>query len=187
MDINEYAALRTESPDKACRALFDEYCGYVYAVVYNKLGACASREDIEECVSDVFAEIWFGFDEKLAGGDIKGYIGTVAKRRAINRYHALHARSAASAATTDDVLGTFSDGTDIEADADRAEQQRILLSCIEALGEPDSTMIIQRYYYSRTSKQIAKMLSMKPSAVRMRIKRALVRLGELLRKSGMNG
>lgn len=188
MTVSEYAELRGNEPDRAYRALFDEYCDYVYAVVYNKIGSLASREDIEECVSDVFAEVWFGFDNELAqSGDIKGYIGTVAKRRAINRFHSLKLRAGRSADDSESALGLARDATDLESETDQAEVRRIMLKSIEALGEPDSTIIIHKYYYGHSSMQIAKMLSMKPSAVRMRTKRAVAKLGELLKDAGITG
>ena len=62
MTGNEYCALHRQSADKAYNALFESYCDYVYAIVFNKLRSTASREDIEECVSDIFADIFFGYD-----------------------------------------------------------------------------------------------------------------------------
>ena len=53
--------IRTE-PEKGHRVLFDEYKNYVYTIVYNRLRSVTSREDIEECVSDVFAEICIGIE-----------------------------------------------------------------------------------------------------------------------------
>ncbi|MBQ6632853.1 MAG: sigma-70 family RNA polymerase sigma factor [Ruminococcus sp.] len=55
---------------------------------------------------------------------------------------------------------------------------------INELGEPDSTIVTQRYYYDRTSAEIAKELGMRPSAVRMRSARALKRLKKALEKDG---
>ncbi len=48
---NEYCALHGRSPDEAYDALFECYCDYVYAIVFNKLRSVDSREGIEECVS----------------------------------------------------------------------------------------------------------------------------------------
>ena len=58
MTDSELRELMRVSAEKGRRALFDEYCAYVYAIAAMKLKNCASREDIEECVSDVFAEIY---------------------------------------------------------------------------------------------------------------------------------
>lgn len=180
MTGREYSVLLKKSPHKAHKALFDEYCNYVYTIVYNKLNSF-SHEDTEECVSDVFAEIFFKYeDESSYQGDLKNYIGTVAKRRAIDKYRSLSYKSSRTVYIEDENFSEASDGTDIAQNTENAEMQKILLDKIDELGEPDSTIIVQKFYYNRTSEQIAKQLSMKASAVRMRCTRAMKRLKELL-------
>ena len=182
----EYSKLHKKSPEKAYDELFNSYCDYVYAIVYNKLRSAGSREDIEECVSDIFADVFFNYDtESCFTGDMKGYIGTVAKRRAINAFHSLTLRSGRTADDSEEVFGTISDETDIEADSDRSETRDILIQKINELGEPDSTIILQKYYYDRSSGEIAKLLSMKASAVRMRAARALEKLKATLAAAGI--
>ena len=186
MTGTEYCKLHKESPEKAYDRLFADYCDYVYAIVYNKLRSAGSREDIEECVSDIFADVFFGYDRNSRfEGDMKGYIGTVAKRRAINTFHSLTARSGRVADDAEEVFGNISDDTDIEADSDRDEARTIIIQKIAELGEPDSTIILQKYYYDRSSGEIAKMLSMKASAVRMRAARALEKLKTTLAAAGI--
>ncbi|WP_303834087.1 RNA polymerase sigma factor [Ruminococcus flavefaciens] len=186
MTGKEYSKLYQESRDKAYDALFEEYCNYVYAIVYNRLRGVASREDIEECVSDIFADVFFGYSPQSAvKEDMKGYIGTVAKRRAINAFHSLTARQKHFSENNEDELISISSDKDIEADSDRTETRSVLLSKINELGEPDSTIILQKYYYDRSSAEIAEMLSMKASAVRMRAARALEKLRKQLAKNGI--
>ena len=71
----KYKELRKRSEEAAYRAVFDEYSAYVYTIVYNR-ASFASREDIEECVSDVFADVYrvCGGDSGYEG-DLKGLIG----------------------------------------------------------------------------------------------------------------
>ena len=186
MTGSEYSALYRESPDRAYDALFDSYCDYVYAIVYNKLRNVASREDIEECVCDIFADIYFGYDVKSEfSGDMKGYVSTVAKRRAINTYHSLNARAAHTSEESEESLAQMKAGTDIEYDHGEKETRSILLSKINELGEPDSAIIIQKYYYGRTSNEIAKLLSMNARTVRTRAARALEKLKESLTAVGI--
>lgn len=186
MTGNEYCALHRKSPDKAYDALFGSYCDYVYAIVFNKLRSIASREDIEECVSDIFADIFFGYDVNSDfAGDMKGYIGTVAKRRAINAFHSLTARNGHFFGDSDEYLAGVGSGSDIEAEHDTEETRTILISKINELGEPDSTIILQKYYYERSSGEIAELLSMKASAVRMRAARALEKLKKSLAAAGI--
>lgn len=186
MTGTEYCKIYKKSPDNAYNALFESYCDYVYAIVYNKLRSVASREDIEECVSDIFADVFFGYNkENDNGGDMKGYIGTVAKRRAINAFHSITARQNRFSGDSEEEMNFIGDETDIEADSDMTETREILLSKINELGEPDSTIILQKYYYDRSSGEIAKLLSMKASAVRMRASRALDKLKTTLAAAGI--
>lgn len=186
MTGKEYSRLYAKSPNRAYDALFEEYCDYVYAIVYNKLRSVASREDMEECASDIFSDVFFGFDRSGGNsGDMKGYIGTVAKRRAINAYHSLTARAGHFSGGTDEDLALIRSETDIEMDSDKNETRDILMNKINELGEPDSTIILQKYYYDRSSGEIAEMLSMKASAVRMRAARALEKLRKSLAAAGI--
>lgn len=186
MTGKEYFTLYERSRDKAYDALFEEYCNYVYAIVYNRLRGTASREDMEECVSDIFADVFFGFAEGIsADGDMKGYIGTVAKRRSINAYHRLAAQQRHLSDSDEEKLGILKSDKDIEADSEIKDATGILLNRINELGEPDSTIILQKYYYERSSSEIAEMLSMKASAVRMRASRALEKLRKTLTNDGI--
>ena len=68
--------------------------------------------------------------------------------------------------------------------AERAETGHALLDAVRSLGEPDSTIIIQKYYYGRNSADIAGMVGMKPAAVRKRTSRAMDKLKKLLTDIG---
>jgi RNA polymerase sigma-70 factor (ECF subfamily) len=55
---SDLKALMLRSVENAHRCLFDEYSGYVYTICANKLKSCGTKEDIEECFSDSFADIF---------------------------------------------------------------------------------------------------------------------------------
>ena len=82
-------------------------------------------------------------------------------------------------------MANMSSDTDIETESDKTETQQLLMSKIKELGEPDSTIILQKYYYDRSSGEIAELLSMKAATVRMRAARALDKLRALLTGSGI--
>ena len=169
--------------EKTCRTVYEEYYKYVYIVIFSKLRGTASVEDIEECVSDVFAEVFFTLSKSGDERDIKGFISTVAGRRAINRYHAL-ARRQLREDDDPEKLISIADGMNVEQQTEEEQMLTLLMKRINELGEPDSTIVTQRYYYDRTSAEIAKELGMRPSAVRMRSARALKRLKKALEKDG---
>ncbi|MBR1751707.1 MAG: sigma-70 family RNA polymerase sigma factor, partial [Ruminococcus sp.] len=86
MTSRELAAMMQESPADCHKALVKEYGRYVYAIVYNRLRGCGTSEDIEECVSDVFADIFMKCQFELSSeNDIKGLIATIAQRKSIDR------------------------------------------------------------------------------------------------------
>ncbi len=182
----EYKRLCEGSPHKARRALFDEYCAYVYAVAFNRLRSVAAREDTEECVSDVFADVYRRLDgSDEFSGELKPLIATIAKRRAIDHYRKATAKKLPSVSLYEDDIEAIASGKSLEEETEKAELREILLKCIDALGEPDATIIVRKFYYDRTSKEIADELSMTATAVRTRCRRALKKIREELHSAGI--
>ncbi|SHM78966.1 RNA polymerase sigma factor [Ruminococcus flavefaciens] len=181
MTDKEYERLFARSPQEAQNVLFDRYFNYVYTIVFNKLRSCAAKEDIEECVSDVFADIFAYFaDGSKQNENLKGFISTVAIRKAINMFHSLTSKSGRTVSLEEEDTENLRDDTDIAQNAERAELRRTLLRLVDELGEPDSTIIIQKYYYGMNSKEIAETVSLEPAAVRVRCSRAIKRLKDKL-------
>ena len=173
-DIKE---LMKSSPDKGFRALFDEYWSYVYTIVYNTLRDCGSKSDIEDCTADVLSDVMMNYDTEHEGS-LKAYLGTSAKRRAIDMRRSLSSRKSVSIDEDENLLLTSDEN--IETATESSHISAILLSRIEELGEPDSTIIIQRYFYDRSSAETARILGMNPITVRSRLRRALKKLRDVL-------
>lgn len=181
----EYNSIRKHSRREAHQLLFDEYYNYVGTIVVNHLRNVGSREDTEECISDIFAKVFFVLEDQPVAGDMRKFIATIAKRTSIDRFRTLSRKAERSISLDDEMFSGISSDDDLEAENERCELQRILADCISSLGEPDSTIVIQKYYYNKTSRQIAGLLSMKPSAVRMRVKRAAEQLRAALAERGI--
>ena len=173
------------SRSEAHHLLFDEYYNYVGTIIANRLGTVGNKEDIEECISDVFAKVFFSLEERPITGNLKAFIGTIAKRTSIDRFRILSQNAERKFSLDDEKFSSVSSDDDLEADNEKRELRRIVADCIESLGEPDSTIVIQKFYYNKNSHQIAGLLSMKPSAVRMRVKRAAAKLREALAERGI--
>jgi len=182
MTGQELKELIGSSPDEWQRKLYDEYKGYVYTIACNRLRHIAGSEDIEECVSDVFADIFLDTDRFLAMDDLRGIIGLIAKRKAIDCFRKLSEQHGEYS----DLEG-LADGSDMEKASERRETARVVMDCIASLGRPDSAILIMKYYYGMKSSLIGDKLGMKPAAVRKRSERALARLKELLTEAGIDG
>ena len=79
----------------------------------------------------------------------------------------------------------FSERTALEYGATKLSYA-MLLDKIDELGEPDSTIIIQQYYYNRTTLEIGKAISMTAAAVQKRSIRARKRLRSMLTEIGVS-
>ena len=184
MTNSELTALLKRSPREAHRALLQEYGSYVYAIVYNKLRSCGTAEDMEECVSDVFADLFLELDEGNIT-NIKAFVGTIAKRTAIDRFRSLSVRQRRTVYKDEDNMQELASDFNVENISDSNELRRILLRKIEELGEPDSTILIQKFYYNKTSAEIAERVSMTASSVRSRCTRAMAKLKVALAEVGI--
>ncbi|WP_297958418.1 RNA polymerase sigma factor [uncultured Ruminococcus sp.] len=184
MTDSEYRVLYDRSPAAAQNALFDEYLNYVYSIVYNKLRSCGREQDIEECVSDVFSAVFLSYDgSQTVNGDLKGFIGKIASNKAINMFHSLSARNGRTA-YIDELEGQLPSEGSVAENAERSELRDIMIRCIKALGEPESTMVIHKYYYNMKSGEIGRRLSMPAGTVRVRCSRALKKLKTMLAAEG---
>lgn len=187
MTDTEISAMLIKTPELGRRALFNEYCNYVYAVAANKLGSCGSREDIEECVSDIFAEVFRFFKDKPENGSgFKPVIATIAKRRAIDAYRKLSRGRGMTVPIDSDDMRELPSGERIDEAAEQKDERNLILRKIAELGEPDSTIIMQQYFYHRTAKQIAEAVSMTAMNVQKRSSRARMKLRELLTEAGIS-
>ena len=186
MTENELRLLMAESVQKCHRAIFDKYCNYVYAIVINVLRSCGSREDIEDCVSDVFMKIYKRIDKDTAfSGDLKGFIGTISRNTAIDAYRRVSQKNMRSISIDDENTEEFGTDERLVENTEKKEMSRIILNKIKELGEPDSSIIIQQYYYNRTAKEISQNISMTAAAVQKRSSRAKQKLKALLTEAGI--
>ena len=186
MTLSEFKSIMKRSQREGHRALFDEYCNYVYAVVVNMLRNYGNREDMEECVSDVFVKIYRSYsNDELREGDLKGFIGAVAKHTAIDYMRKLTSYHKRNTSMDEEDFPEMASDIRIDRDTENKDTKRIVLETVNSLGEPDSTIIIQQYFYDRTAKEIANSIGMTPAAVQKRSIRAREKLKEMLMKLGI--
>ena len=184
MNDVEWKSLMQWSPERGRRALIDQYGNLVYAIVLNKLKHTSGREDIEDCVSDIFVEIFKGADEyDVSAGSLKGYISIIAKRTAIDTYRRLinyHGKHDSIDDENESI--TIIDDFSVEEDVEKKSLRELLWQKIRSLGEPDKTIIIDQFFYDKSIEEISQRVSMTTSAVYKRSMRARQNLKKLLVK-----
>lgn len=161
------------------KIMMDNYMALVYTIIVNKLSGLYSREDIEECVSDVFFEV---FDHKsridLEKGSIKAFLAVVAKRKAIDMYRK---NKDNNHIPIDDVAQDIcSVEDDVSSSILIKESNSKLINAIKSLGEPDSEIIIRKYYLYQSSKDISKDLGIKVNTIDKKVSRCIQKLKNIL-------
>lgn len=175
MDDKELLLLLNTSPQDGIRKLADIYGGLVWSVTYGKLSGKFCREDIEECVSDIFFDIYqYRSKIDLEKGSIKTILLIITNRKII-KYYQRKSPGAEYIQWEESENLLPASGTS-EQEVIRKEQNHMVFEAIKALGEPDSVIIIQKYYYSMAAKEIGKGLGLTKNAVEKRAKRALEKL-----------
>ncbi len=169
------------SRNQGFRALFDAYSGYVYAIIWYRIRGLGTHEDAEEAVSDVFANVFRMFD-RIEEGKLQSYIRIVAKHAAIDTCRRLSARPE-SIPDDPDAFDPAAPET-VEQESAFRELWEVLIDEIHALGEPDTTIVMQLCFYGRSAAETAKIVRLSPAAVRMRLTRARKRLRKALSDAG---
>ncbi len=187
MTDQEFREHMKRSPEECLKAIFNEYCNYVYIIAATKLKSCGTTEDIEECVSDVFTEVFKKTDNLgEREGDLKGFIGVIARRRAIDMYRKLSVKALKTISADDEGIMELSSGENIAESAEMSERNSIIFDKIKELGEPDTSIIVKQYYYNMTVPEIGRALSMTAAAVQKRSIRAREKLKQMLSEVGIN-
>lgn len=179
----KWLELLEKSPKKAHTMLIEEYGGYVYAVVIDKLRSLCSSEEIEDCVSDVFVELFTNIDNfDSSKGSLKGYISVISKRAAINAYRKLSYRQHITMSADDEETEIPVSADNPEEDVQKKLFRQRLWEIVEGLGEPDSSIIVYQYFYDFKVSDIAEKLCMTAAAVQKRSLRARQKIKKILEK-----
>ncbi len=169
------------NPEKGLSALIDQYTPLVYTIVKNKISSVCSKEDIEETVSDVFITFYNQIDDvDLSKGSLSAYLMTIAKRKAVDKFRACCKFNELSI-DDDDVFIEIPDEFNLENQSEANEFYCRLIEEIKSLGEPDSTIILRKYYLKESSKTIAQLTGLTDDNVRKRLSRALRKLEKSLK------
>ena len=177
MTDEEMIDLIKQNPSEGLEKLMCLYSGLVFRVVSATLVPVGTKEDAQECSSDVFVAFYRNLESiDLSKGSVKGYLAVAAKHNAISFLRKLKARNSGNIISLDDHENLFFECDDVE----KNERSRTVRQAIESLGEPDSTIIIRRYLFGETAKDIAKDLKMTHEAVMKRSSRAKKKLREML-------
>lgn len=160
----------TNSPDP--NAVFDEHVlveqgAWVRRLARGLVSDDAAAEDLSQDV--MMAALSSG--PALSGAQLRGWLGTAARRMAGRGYE----RDAARRHTERSVARHESEDRGVSK---RLELHRQLTSAVERLDEPYRTALVLRYFEGLPPREIAERLDITPAAARKRVSRGLAHLRE---------
>lgn len=156
--------------ESGLKILITKYSAYIGTIVYNTIGQSASKEDLEEVVSDVFLAIW---EHSASISELKSYIAATAKNKALNKLRNITLMYELNDNNT-------RSGDETAEEVERREVSRLLYEAIEALGEPDCEIFFRYYYNNEKIRDIAKELGVNISTVKSKLKRGKEKLNAYL-------
>ena len=175
----ELLKLLHNEPEVGLKMMMDNYMALIYTIIFNKLSGMYSKEDIEECVSDVFFEV-FKYKSRidLEKGSIKAFLAIIAKRKAIDMYRKNKNNNHINIDDVVQELYTIVD--DVSDSILLKESNSVLIDAIKSLGEPDSEIIIRKYYLYQSSKDISKNIGLKVNTIDKKVSRCMQKLKKVL-------
>lgn len=184
MNDTELIKLLKKDADKGLSELMKSYTGIVCSVI-KSASSLFSAEDIEELASDVF----FGFYRNIRKhdtslGSIKTFLCVMAKHKALDLARKRAKENGNVSMDDEEAFLQLADELAVEEEFFGAEERKALFHEIAALGEPDSEIIMRKFFLREKSAAIAERLSLTAANVDVRTHRALARLRE---KIGGNG
>lgn len=145
----------------------------------------ASREDVEECVSDVLLALWNAIPPEDPE-DFCAYIGKSVRNRAyaISRDANTWKRGGRVTVVGEEFMSTLDDGTDLAYDFEAKRMGGVISDLLRRVGETNKDIFIMRYWLGMSHAQIMKQTGFSEGKIKMSLKRTREKLAEALRKEG---
>lgn len=145
-----------------------------------------SREDVEECVSDVLLALWNAIPPDRPE-DLRAYVGRAVRNRAlvISRDTNAWKRGGRIKTVGEEYLSILDDGSDLAAEYESRRAGRIISETLMKVGEENRDIFVMRYWFSMSYRAISVQTGFSEGKVKMSLMRTRKKLAEELRKGGI--
>lgn len=144
--------------------VIEKYNNYIYAILKN---AITNEEDIEEILSDVFIVLWKNYHKLDKDINVKAYLIGVAKNLIKKRYRDYSHITE----NIDDIENKINSNIDIDRLIEENEKSKIISIFIDNMKEEEKQIFTMFYYKGRKVKEIAKILKISETKVKVSLHR----------------
>ena len=160
--------------------VIDTYSKLLWVIIGGILGKIGTIQDIEECIGDVYVELWKNpqaFNHQK--GTLRTFLAVIAKRRALNVYRKLskamiYELDEAIMSSDDDLLDYIVDKETCQA----------LYTAIKSLVEPNKEIVMRRYFLGEKPAYIAENIALPVKEVENRLYQSKLKLRKNLKRFG---
>ena len=168
----EIVALLIAGDERGIELLAERYEKLIRYIAVTILGD--REKSVEECINDVYLKIWKhgrGYDYRKAS--LKTYVKAITRNTALNYLRQLRRLEELEGMDETDTLRSeyIDDGQNIEQQMVFREEVRTLNRILGSLKKKDKELVLRRYYYLQSTKQIAAAMKMSENAVDSKLSR----------------
>lgn len=159
--------------------IVEAYNGYLYTILKNCM---ASRQDMEEVLSDIFVILWKNHERMDKNMLVKPYLVGIAKNLVRKKYRTLNL--AKHLENLEDYDDQISDKMDIENLVEQNEKSKIVQNAIDEMKPQEAQIFVMFYYQSKKIKEISEKLGITQNKVKVTLHRLRKFVRKKLKKRG---
>lgn len=164
--------LITKKDEEGLKALTDKYEKLLIYISTGILGN--NKEDVEECVNDTYFKVWNHIEEfDFEKASFKTYLSVIVRNTSINRLRKISKTEVI--AQKEELAELTADYVDyrqnVESAMEQKENMEALNQIVSNLKKKEKELVLRRYYYLQSSKEIALHMGMTVNAVDSKLSR----------------
>lgn len=171
-----------DHPEQGIKIALQLYGGAVKTICSNIMGR-DRKNDVEECISEVFFQLWKDCSRYNPDYPLKNYIYGIARYTALTMRKKL--LKTEQLITVDDIGAETFSGADVAKFVAERENADMVYREMLAFPFPDKEIFLYRYYFWFSIQEIADMLGLSYKAVENRLYRGKEKLRQKLTERGI--
>ena len=162
--------------EQAMQKIICRYSRLLWSIVGAVLSQVGTTEDMEECVADVFIDLWEHpqkYDESR--GSLKAWLSVIARNKAIDRYR--QKTNIQTIPLEETVLAQMG----VEPEMENREE---LQEALAELTEEEREILLRRYVYQQKPKEMAVALGLSVKQIENRLYRIKAKMRKQMEQEG---